>query len=442
MILKNRLLLLMSFKTTVITLILASAAAITTTAQNNTKGYYKDIFMDSGIMLTSRTYLPASRVLGLDIESFISAVNSDTDKINSRDTIIQTELLCGSAMDENGILLYPDGEPRFRMVYLNGGKAVNHGRTLGEKGRGNIMQFIQNGGSYLGSCAGAFIASKYTFSDDSLKLRTDSYMGIWPGCVRGTGLEKSWTDMTFDKDSPLLRYYDFGGDFQVDSVRHNGGCYGDTEHVWPEGGEILARFATKGRELPRNIDTQPSVWALKYGDTGGRVISCGSHPEEVTSGERLDFMCAMVLYALDGNGNPTVKATLAPGDSIRMTRTTADNDPAHTRIGDKQYHHFIIDVPAGRDSVKVSIKSLKGWSDFDFCLSMDKDDFAFLDSAGLANVALGVDKSLTIKSPKAGKYYVAVYCATTVDTVETRYGTSYTGRTDVLNGVPYILKVD
>lgn len=411
-------------------------------AQNNTKGYYKDLFMDSGIMLTSRTYLPASRVLGLETESFISAVNSDTDKLTQRDTIIQTALLCGSAMDENGILLYPDGEPRFRMVYFNGGKAVNHGKTLGETGRENVRQFIRNGGSYVGSCAGAFIASKYTFSDDSLKLRTDSYMGIWPGCVRGTGLEKSWTDMTFDKDSPLLKYYDFGGDYQVDSVRHNGGCYGDTEHVWPEGGEILARFATKGRELPRDIDTKPSVWALKESATSGRVISCGSHPEEVTSGERLDFMCSMILYALEGNGEPTVKALLSPGDSIKMTRRTSDNDPLHTRIGDRQYHHFIIDIPAGRDSVTITIKSLLGWRDFDLALSVDKDDFAFLDTAKFKNAAPGVDKTIILTAPEAGKYHVSVFCSTTVNTEETRYGTAYTGRTDVLNGVPYILNVE
>lgn len=417
-------------------------ACATLSAQNNTRGYYKDLFMDSGIMLTSRTYLPASRVLGLETESFISAVNSETDHLTRRDTVIQAERLCGSAMDENGILLYPDGEPRFRMIYLNGGKAVNHGRTLGEKGRENIRLFIRNGGSYVGSCAGAFIASKYTFSDDSLKLRTDSYMGIWPGCVRGTGLEKSWTDMTIEKNSPLLKYYDFGGDMQVDSIRHNGGCYGDTEHVWPAGGEILARFATAGRELPRDIDRQPAIWALKESLTSGRVVSCGSHPEEVTSGERLDLMCSMILYALDGNGAPTEKATLSPGDSIKMTRRTSDNDPGHTCIGDRQYHHFILDIPAGRDTVTVRLSSLPGWSDFDLCLCLDHDDFAYLDSCDQKNVAPGVDKSLTLVAPEAGKYHVSVFCATTVDTEETRYGTAYTGRTDVLNGVPYILRVE
>ena len=426
---------------TILASLMMLSAALPTFAQNNTRGYYKDIFMDSGIMLTSRKYLPAARVLGLEIESFVSAVNSDTDKITQIDTLLQRDILCGSAIDENGILLYPDGEPRFRMIYLNGGKAVNHGRTLGETGRANIRKFIENGGSYLGSCAGAFIASKYTYSDDSLKLRTDSYMGIWPGSVRGTGLEKSWTDMRIDKKSPLLKYYDFGGDHQVDSVRHNGGCYGDTDHVWPKDGEILAYFETTGRELPRDINGKPSVWALKYGETGGRVISCGSHPEEVTSGERLDFMCAMVRYALDGNGEPTVKATIKPGESIKMDRRTSDNKPERTRIGDRQYHHFIIEAPAGCDSLTVTLKSLKGWRDFDLCLSIDKDGLAYMDTAGLTNVAPGVDKALKIAVPKSGKIFVSVFCATTVNTVETKYGTSYTGRTDVLNGVPYILEV-
>ena len=40
-------------------------------AQNkNSKGYYKDVFMDSGVNLTSRQDLPAARYLGLDWEVY------------------------------------------------------------------------------------------------------------------------------------------------------------------------------------------------------------------------------------------------------------------------------------------------------------------------------------------------------------------------------------
>ena len=53
-----------------------------------------------------------------------------------------------------------------------------------------------------------------------------------------------------------------------------------------------------------------------------------------------------------------------------------------------------------------------------------------------------MDKTLTIDAPEPGTYYISVYCATTVDAVETAYGTWYQGRIDVLNGVPYVISVE
>lgn len=419
-------------------MLLACGAAA---AQSQTDGWYKDVWMDGGILLTSMTDLPSARVLGLSIEKFVSSTNTPTTRLTQVDTLLQTAAICGNPMDENGILLYPDGAPRFRVIYMNGGKAVNHGRTLGEKGRANIVSYIDNGGSYVGSCAGAFLASAYTITADTLRSRAGTYLGIWPGAVRGTMLDKSWTDVTIEKKSPLLRYYDFGGDRQVDSVRHNGGCYAFEQAVWPEEAEVLARYKTTGRELKRDIDGMPVIWSIKKGPSSGRVISCGSHPESVTEGERLDLMCAMLKYAMDGNGEPAPKCTMAPGDTVRMTRRTSQCDPAHTRIGDKQYHHFVVDIPAGRDSVTVTLKSLKGWRNFDLYLFASKDGLAKRDCSDVRNIRLGVDKSIVLHRPKSGKYYVSVFCDTTVDAVEGPYGTSYQGRMDVLNGVPYILIV-
>ena len=107
----------------------------------NSYGYYKDVFMDSGINVTSRRDLPATRFLGLSMEAFVSAPHSP-NKLTLRDTVIQNEMICGSADDLNGILLYPDGEPRFRMIYMNGGRATKHGNSLTPKGRANIQQFL------------------------------------------------------------------------------------------------------------------------------------------------------------------------------------------------------------------------------------------------------------------------------------------------------------
>ena len=53
------------------------------------RGYYRDVFMDGGIALTSRYYLPATRYLGLTIDYFASA---KTDKLTQKDTLLQANI--------------------------------------------------------------------------------------------------------------------------------------------------------------------------------------------------------------------------------------------------------------------------------------------------------------------------------------------------------------
>ena len=141
----------------------------------NDKGYYKDIFMDSGIGVTSRRDLPSARYLGLSMEAFIS---SETAELSAADTILQNELLISSALDENGCLLYPDGAPRFRMVYMNGGNAMNLSRALKDAGRQVFIDFVHGGGSYLGSCAGAFFPTHYKLMEDGVKDYSPEYIGL------------------------------------------------------------------------------------------------------------------------------------------------------------------------------------------------------------------------------------------------------------------------
>ncbi len=423
---------------------LAVLAGMPSAVAQHSRGFYKDVFMDSGILVTSRKDLPTARSLGYTMEAFISTQHNDsTTKLTAIDTMLQTEVIAGNPMDENGVLLYPDGAPRFRVVYMNGGKAVNHAKTLGEQGRGNYQQYIKNGGSYVGTCAGAFIACRATASPtaDSAKM-SKVYMGLWPGCTTGTSLGKSETDMAIPEDSPLLKYYDFGGNLNVEGVYHNGGCYANQTFLWPEKTEILAYYQVYDRKLKRELNGHPSIWAYKDNEFTGRVVSCGSHPEGKTSGENFYLMKAMLDYAMDGNGAPRVKAALSDGAPRIMDRMTHDNAPEYTRIGDKQYHHYTYDVPAGCDSLVIRLESIKGWSDFDMYLYANPDDFAFNDNAWYREVSLGFDKDLVVKAPKEGRLYISVFCDTTVDAYMTAYGEQYKGRVDVLNGVPYKITVN
>ena len=424
-------------------LLFALALSCVCWGQDNTKGYYKDIFMDSGIMLNSRTDLPVTEMLGLSMEAFVSTPHSSTAKykFSRTDTLRQRELIAGSPIDENGILLYPDGQPRFRMVYMNGGKAVNHGRTLGDAGRKAYQDFVKAGGSYLGSCAGAYIASIGSVKpgDNTNVSHTDTYMGLWPGHAVATRLNKSYTAVDIVADGPLTRYFDFDGRMHIDSVRHNGGCYPNMETA-PQGTEILATYSTKGREMERDIDALPVVWAHKETEWTGRVVLCGSHPEGARiEADNLGLMAAMVRYAMAGNGMPQLKAILTPGVPREMTRR---RDPAFAPLGDRQYHHFCIEVPKGVERMMISLEGLMGSDDFDLHLYASRKGFAYADEASWGNVGEKVSKTMEILQPRAGKYYISVFCATTVTATNGKYGIEYSGRTDVLNGVPYIIRVD
>ena len=417
-------------------------SALPIQAQNNGYGYYKDIFMDSGIRLTSRHDLPVSRFLGLSIENFVSATHSP-DRLTLRDTLLQREILVGCEDDLNGILLYPDGEPRFRMLYMNGGKAGGHGNSLGTEGRQRMKDFIARGGSYVGTCAGAYIASMGSAARGKVFAPNKSYLNIWPGTVRGTLLNKNKTAMTMEPGNPLLKYYDFGGDMRVDSIRHNGGCfaYFGEGSIIPEGTEILMRYDydTVAVDSKVKIHGEVSTWAYKANDESGRVVMTGSHPEENISGDRLEFMAAMVRYAMDGNGKPTIKGELIPGETRHMDKGTADNDPAHTAIGDRQYHHFVLNIPKGTKRVQIHLQGIEGKDHFDLSLLAKAGDYAFHQTTPLQDVSLGCNKTLVIEKPEAGKWFVSVCCETTVETAYGKYGTEYIGRRDVLNGVPYTL---
>ena len=406
---------------------------------SRSQGYYKEVFMDGGIALTSRYSLPATRFLDVDMEYFASAAK---DKMTQKDTLLQRNIFCGSENDTNGWLLYPDGAPRYRMIYVNGGKSGSHGRSLGEEGRQRIQSFVANGGSYLGTCAGAYMASSGSIRKTGIR-NADAYLKLWPGYALPTRLLKSRPTLILTKKSPLLRYFDFGKERKIEDVYHNGGCsaYEGKEAGFPKGTEPLAQYIFDNTEKVQ-IDGKISVWGYKANEQSGRVVMCGSHPESIGEGERAKFMSAMMLYAMDGNPAPQVKGILREGEVREMNKRTEDNDPAYTRIGDRQYHHFEIDVPRKCKKVTIKLDGYKGEKRYDLTLCAKRGELAFHNNTLLKSVARGFKKSLTIEKPKAGKWYVSVLCETTVTASTAKYGTYYRGRIGVLNGVPYKISVE
>ena len=386
--------------------------------------YYKDVFLDAGIALTSRKSLAAATYLNLSLEG----ISFPYAKATSSDQEMQSRILSGDEEDVNGRLLYPDGQPRYKLLFVNGGSSTDHGRSLGEKGRENMRRFVKNGGCYVGTCAGALLASNgYDGKKDY-----PNYLSIWPGMTKHTGMKNVYSGMFVEKNSPLLDYFDFGGDYYVDNIRHNTGAYPST---FPLRTEILARY---DYPILSAVHMKPSIWAYKESQYTGRVVMEGSHPEEVPDGERRDLTAAMILYALDGRGFVPLKGYLKNGVERVMDKTTEDENPAFTRIGDLQTHYFATYIPPEAKNIRVSVSSS---SDCDLSLMMNQKTDAITNSLEYHSSVPGARHSLTFPSIREGIWYISVQCLTTVKVKDTDYGQAYRGKTEVLNGIPYQISV-
>lgn len=392
--------------------------------EEQNRSFYKDVFLDAGVALTSRRSLAASEYLGLSLEGIcFSSWNPD-----SKDATLQKAIVSGDMNDSNGRLLFPDGQPRYKLLFVNGGLSYDHGQSLGEKGLETMRFFVKNGGCYVGTCAGAFFAANgYNGKKDY-----PYYLSIWPGMMRYTYIKDTQTGMFVEPNSPLLKYYDFGGDNYVDSIRHNEGGY---PVDFPLFTEILARY-----DYPQQgaVHRKPSIWAYKRSLQSGRIVMEGSHPEEALDGERRDLTAAMMLYAMDGVGTVSLKGCLINGRVRNMDKKTEENDPDFTRIGDLQTHHFATYIPSGARNIRVEISSE---SDCGFALMMNQGSYAFSDTAEYSSSGSGATQQLRFPSLKEGFWFIGVKCLTTVTAVETDYGQSYSGHTEVLNGVPYKVSI-
>lgn len=375
------------------------------------EGFYKDVFMDGGVGLNSMKALTAADSLKLSLE-FIA--HGTVDRQNA--TMVANE------HDDNGVLLYPDGEPRFRVIFTNGGWPQKHGESLGEEGRERVRTFYYRGGSYTGACGGAYITT----------LDEDVYYKIWPGSMTMVGIHYTTTGGVIPDSSALLNYYDFGGDNYIDSIVQQNGGYAST---LPPGTEVLLIHDKPGTGLHGN----PSCWAYKDNDTTGRQVVIGPHPENELKGQRLDLMAAILLYALDGLAPPSTKGPLANGEKRVMDKSTGDNDPINTKIGDRQYHHFILDLAEGATDLVVT---LDGNDSFNLNLYVNKDTFAFASTADFADTSAGADKSISIDTADSGTWYIGVECATTVIAEKGQWDYIYSGQLEVLNGVEYSIQAD
>ncbi len=445
------------------------------------RGYYKSLFVDGGMYLSTyvkTSQLPAISYLGLDSDyEYFGSGNGAENQPFQNGVMVSAPTEGGvSWNDANGVLLYPDGEPRFRVFYSNGGTSYNHGPSLGDEGRQRVRNFYLNGGSYTGSCAGSFLASTYVDSRnryDSGDGKDFTY-GLWPGNLNHTHLPINldypsiFTGMKVLPALAELGYYpnSFRANDTLEDTRHHGGSYlphdkynksyiskavelmtfqyanksvaRDTCQYRPEN---LHRPMYIYKSKPVDIVDSVSTWAYKKSDKTGRLVVTGSHPEGCKTGRQRDYTAMIWRYAMDGNGDVSVKGDLQLGKTRTMDKTTEDNYAAFTRIGDKQYHHFRFTTAEDIPDFNIVLSSdYNADSGINLWLTLRKDDFAWLYDADYTLCQKGGQKVLRLKNLPAGTWYIGVYCATTVTATPTAalpYYFEYSGKTEVLDGIPY-----
>ena len=231
--------------------------------------YAADIFVDGGAGL-SRFVPPAIKSLGLSYEALLT-----TNVARTR------AAFAGNAADPNGVLLDDAGQPEYRVIFINGGSATRHGYALGAAGRARIAEFVSAGGSLLGSCAGAFLASE-----------GKNYTGVWPGkvsCCGGRGYQTA----TFSADTEFGAYLQSRGvPLVIPNIRHLGGPIFRESNPHPEETQFVGRITSGiGRGTPYLI------WYQAEG--AGRVGMQPGHAEYASSGPKLQLMGALLTYAID-----------------------------------------------------------------------------------------------------------------------------------------------
>ena len=266
--------------------------------------------------------------------------------------------------------------------------------------------------------------------------------------MNATGVGNSSIDIEMVSDS-FVPYFGPSINTVIKGARHNGGGYMDVDNA-PPGTEVIARFLNqKGMDSSsRSFYMQPAVWAYKASPRSGRVVVTGSHPEDAPDGDILKLTASMFRYGYEGSGCAKVKGILRKGDLVPMKYGTQDNRPEYTCIGDLQCHHFVFYLNAPVPSVTLRIE---GEGDYDLELYLKKDGFAFpWDSPDYSSCTGGPIQQIETPLLSEGLWYVTVRCATTVTATETIINPAtgkgrrfiYSGKTGVLNGVPYSISVD
>jgi hypothetical protein len=268
-----------------------------------------DLFIDGGANLSRSVQAYAADEYGISHNDLRTSSASKTRAV-----------INGNENDINGALLDINNEPSYLAVYVNGGSATKHGKVLGEIGRSRFNEFFNDGGSYVGSCAGAWFA-KYG----------KNYANLWDGVVKNSGRSGYQTVSFADCDGPFCEYLTlFNVPEVVKSIRHIGGPKFSTNYDYPIGTKFYGTVTSGVAKGSPYIITYQT-------ETSGMLVIVPGHPEYSKSGDRMNLMAAMLSFAIDNSRVTTTSIDsiqLGEGESLFINYQI---DNITTNINDTQY---------------------------------------------------------------------------------------------------------
>ncbi|MBI5397185.1 MAG: succinylglutamate desuccinylase/aspartoacylase family protein [Verrucomicrobia bacterium] len=186
---------------------------------------------------------------------------------------------------------------QFDVVIVPGGSGSKEAAAIGVEGRARLRKFVEDGGGYIGICAGAYLAtSGFSWGLKVLDAKTAS-----PKWMRGTGLVK--IELT-DRGREILG--DRRGQF--DCKYANGPILVPAQVESLPDFEPLAFFRTElaKNDAPKGIMVNsPAIVAGRCGK--GRVICSSPHPESTPGLE--DFIPRAVAWVVSRTRSSSSAAT-------------------------------------------------------------------------------------------------------------------------------------
>lgn len=179
------------------------------------------------------------------------------------------------------------------MLVMPGGADLGYCRSLNGQGNRRITQFVNNGGAYLGFCAGGYYGSsrcEFEVGDKKMQVIGERELAFFPDTCRGCAFsgfvyssEAGARAAELKVTKTAFTENDANGSILPDtfhSYYNGGGVFVDAESYADQGVEVLASYT---EELA--VDPGNGAAAVIYRKVGeGAVILTGPHPEFVPSG--------------------------------------------------------------------------------------------------------------------------------------------------------------